>query len=301
MLPSPRLQAASCAIGTLEDHSAAASDGSDCGDRHAGQGVGDWLVRRRGEEQFVGFAAVKGKMQINFTKGIPNSRERQGGPIYLGPNSTFFADVAEIGREAIAEVDHGGREPLLSQTAPQRDSRDRKEMFGKLVRIQFVPGVPEFLQSGGGRAKRAADIEAISRSCPATEKRFASRDGAQHHDVGENAAGRFCGVPSRKGHAEVICEVQESTHKPVHPGLGQFAGKGQREEGGNRFASHGGDVAKPARQAAMADRLGRMPVAAEVDSLEGEIGGDQGLMAARDAENGGIVADAGDNVAARSG
>ena len=42
----------------------------------------------------------------------------------------------------------------------------------------------------------------------------------------------------------------------------------------------------------MADRIGRMPFAAEVDSFEGEVGGDEGLRAAGKIEYGAVVSDA---------
>ena len=59
------------------------------------------------------------------------------------------------------------------------------------------------------------------------------------------------------------------------PGLRQIARQGQRKERRDRLAAHGGDVAQPASQAAVADRFRRVPVAPEVNAFQREVGRDQ--------------------------
>src|SRR6185312_1973337 len=65
-----------------------------------------------------------------------------------------------------------------------------------------------------------------------------------------------------------------------------------REEGGERGCAHGGEVAEASGEAAVADGLGRMEVAAEVADFEAEVGGDEDFCVGRRAEDGAVVADA---------
>ena len=58
------------------------------------------------------------------------------------------------------------------------------------------------------------------------------------------------------------------------------------------YASHGSDVAQSSSQAAVPDRVGRMPLAAEVHPFQAEVGGDQRFLPARERQDGAVVADA---------
>ena len=96
-------------------------------------------------------------------------------------------------------------------------------------------------------------------------------------------------IAASQRYAGPFCGIQQTVQELVSPALRQFRGHGQREEGRNRFAAHGSNVGESAGEAAMADRIGRMPLTAEVHPFEAEIGGDQRLCASHGVEHGAIV------------
>ncbi len=76
-------------------------------------------------------------------------------------------------------------------------------------------------------------------------------------------------------------QLQQAADELVHPLLRQLWRKRQRKECGPRCPAHGGNVAESAGQAAVPDRVRRMPLAAEVNVLQAEVGGDQYFVPAR--------------------
>jgi len=88
-------------------------------------------------------------------------------------------------------------------------------------------------------------------------------------------------------------KLQQAFQKTVHPNLRQISGQGERQESGDRLASHGRDIAESSREAAMADDFRRMPLPAEVNTFQAEVGRDQGFVTGRDSEDGTVVADSG--------
>ena len=104
--------------------------------------------------------------------------------------------------------------------------------------------------------------------------------------------------PPASGTCASIGEGEQSVEEAVDPAWlaaatdGQFAGHGEGEKCSDRARSHGGQVAQSASQAAVADRLGGMPVAAKVHIFEGKVGSDGDFFAPGRAKEGAVVADA---------
>ena len=117
-------------------------------------------------------------------------------------------------------------------------------------------------------------------------------NGANHDDVGEYSSGRLRGVAAGEGDGISPRQLQKSGQEFIDPALRQLGGKRERKKRGARNASHGSDVAQSAGEAAVADGVGGMPLAAKVNVLEREVGGDQHFVSARDVEDGAVVANA---------
>ena len=82
-------------------------DVANLGDGDACDSGRDALATGRREKQFVVIAAVQGELQIDFVGWFADAGAGDGRGLDLRANSTLFADVREIGGEAVAEIDHG--------------------------------------------------------------------------------------------------------------------------------------------------------------------------------------------------
>src|SRR5271155_3304837 len=80
----------------------------------------------------------------------------------------------------------------------------------------------------------------------------------------------------------------------------QFARDGQRQEGSQWACPHCCQVAESTGQAAMTDRLGRMPVASKVHVLKRKVSGDGDLFSPRGTQQGAVIAYAKDQFFARA-
>ncbi len=72
---------------------------------------------------------------------------------------------------------------------------------------------------------------------------------------------------------------------------GQLPRQGQRQKCRHRLSAHGRDIAQAARQAAVPNRLCRMPIPSKMNSLQREVSRDQRLVSGRQAQDCGIVPD----------
>jgi hypothetical protein len=99
-------------------------------------------------------------------------------------------------------------------------------------------------------------------------------------------------IATCEGHVESVSQPEQAFDEPVDPGLAQVLGQGERQECGDGCASHGSDIAKAAGQAAMPDDFGGMPLAAEVNPFQAEIGSNQRLVTGRDLQDGTVIPDA---------
>ena len=286
VLPALGSEGVGGAVGCSEFYGAGFGDGADAGDGDADDLAGDVVPGRRSEEQFVIFSAVKG-----VAEAVAAGGDWEEGLIDEGADFAFVADVAEVGGEAVAGVDHGGGEFLLAQILADGDARVGVEVARMFRRLQLLAAT-EFCECGDGEAEGSGHVEDVAGAGSGAEDGFAFGDAAEDDDVGEDTVGRLGGIAAGKGDGVLLRQLQEAGDEAVNPALGKVGGNGKREESCVGRASHGGDVAESAGEAAVADGIGRMPFAAEVDSFEGEVGGDEGLRAAGKIEYGAVVSDA---------
>lgn len=108
------------------------------------------------------------------------------GLVDYGADAGFFAEMGEVGGEAVADVDHGVNEG--AETAADGDTRLRVEMgmfvasLGELAKGPWAARKGEEL--GGGSAKRAGDVEEIAGAGCGAEARGVGRELADGNDVG---------------------------------------------------------------------------------------------------------------------
>jgi hypothetical protein len=149
-----------------------------------------------------------------------------------------------------------------------------------------------------GSSERAGNEDGIAGLCSGAAKGVPGGCRADEDDVGEDeVGGRLGGVAACERSFVLLGKGAETVKEAFDPSLASggaenFGGECEGEEGGNRCGSHGGEVAQAAGEAAMADGGGGVKVATEVSVLEGEVGGDEDLVATGRMKDGAVVADA---------
>ena len=100
-------------------------DAADSCDRDAGDGARQAGGEGRGEEQFVVFAAMK-------SLGERCCRvDGQQGRIDLGSDAGLLAEMSEVGREAVAQVEGGGGHAVALEPEALDDTGLRIEVQGE--------------------------------------------------------------------------------------------------------------------------------------------------------------------------
>src|SRR5215469_2023262 len=123
MLPAGGGERLEFAVGELQFDLSAARHGADAGDEDASDFGGNQFVSRRGEKQFVVFAAVEGELTC-----VVGASGGESGSVHHRADAAFIADVAKIGGESVAGVDHRGSKLVLAQISTQSDTRIRIEV-----------------------------------------------------------------------------------------------------------------------------------------------------------------------------
>jgi hypothetical protein len=289
---------------------AARDQAADAGEANSGEGARDGCAGPGGEEKFVVFAAMKRGVEAGWAVGKQRAGavvDGDGGGVELGGDAGSGAEVGEVGGETIAEVDGGGGEPVAQELPTEAKPGLREEvrgprgLDGRGVVAQGWLGFglqgscEELAELGGGSAEGVGDVEEIAGMRAVAAKGAAGGDGAEENDVGQDEVrGGFAGIAAGEGDFAEPGEGEEAVEEGVEPALvaGYGLWQGEREERGEGTGTHGGEVGEPAGEGAMADASGGVEVAAEVAAFEGEVGGDDDFMAAGDAEDGAVVADA---------
>src|ERR1700690_111633 len=284
-------QAFSGAAFINEHHLTAANHAADLTDAHSRDLRRDLL--RRGEQQFVVLTAVEGHIQSNRAGRLSHQRTRDECGLNFGAHAAFFTEVAEVGGEAVAKVDHGG-----GQTAPAQELTDSYpglgvEVAGIVCGLDFPSGAKR-LQRRRRFAQSAGYVYTVSGAGAGAKNGFALGDRPHDHDVGEGSIWRLRGIAAGERNVELGCEVQKPVEKAVHPALRNLSRMREREENRDGDSAHGGKVTQATGQAAVANAFSGVPIAAEVHAFQAEIGGDQHLVAGGDPEGGAVIADAGD-------
>jgi hypothetical protein len=91
---------------------------------------------------------------------------------------------------------------------------------------------------------------------------------------------------------ECVRQFEQALYELVHPGLGYFRREGERKECSDRIAAHSGDVAEAAGKAAVANGIGGMPLASEMNPFQTEIGSNQHLVTIGDIQDRAIIPNA---------
>src|SRR5208283_1894909 len=101
-----------------------AEDLADARDGNSGDLLRNAAVGRCGEEQLVLVPAMQRQCQRILATG---SGDRFG--VHHGTGATLLADMAEVGRESVADVDHRRGQLLLAQELSDRNAWLRIEML----------------------------------------------------------------------------------------------------------------------------------------------------------------------------
>lgn len=213
-------------------------------------------------------------------------------------NAGLFAQVRQVSRETIAEVDCG-RGPA------QQGSTCRKPRLRVQVRMSCA-GADQGCESPGRllkqrelscrAAKRTGYVDGVADACARAKQRLLSPDRADDNDVcckdrSRCVDGSLRGVSTRKHYPMLAGEGQQASHKAACPGACELRWQRKGQKSRNRPGPHGCDIAQTARQAPVAGGFRGVPVAAEVYLLEEQVGGDDELVTAPRAQDGAIIAD----------
>ena len=160
----------------------ASSDLTNLSDVNACNSGRDALGFGSGEEQLVVIAAVQCGLKIDFAGGFVDLRKRNGIRRNLGANSALVTDVPEVGRDAIAEIDHGCGETPFTQELTNFNPRDRIEVAGEVGGPKFSAREKQFQRSGGS-SQSAGDVDAVSGTGGRAEDCFPFRHGTNDNNV----------------------------------------------------------------------------------------------------------------------
>jgi len=117
-----------------------ARDVANLGDVDTRDSGGDLLATRPREKQFVVVPAMQGKLQIDLVSWLPDAGARYSRGLDLRANTALFADMPEVGGEAVAEIDHGRGKTFFEQKLANLDSGDGIEVTGEISLPKFLAG-----------------------------------------------------------------------------------------------------------------------------------------------------------------
>jgi len=168
-VPTLRLEFVRCAGTVYQEYPSAAGDLADLRNWNAANTRWDPLVAGSGEQEFVVFSAMQGKLQIDFPRRLAHAGSRDGFGLQFGADATFLADVGKVGGKAIAGVYHRRGQVFLAQNSAQLDSWLGEKMPRVVPWIELAPGILLHLPEGCRRAAEfSAHIDAIPWPCPET-------------------------------------------------------------------------------------------------------------------------------------
>lgn len=212
----------------------------------------------------------------------------------FGTHRALFANMTEIGREAVAQIDHGMSNALLAQELTYNEARSwqtpatRASIFPVASRIKSS-------QLSSCSPQLPSYIDAISNPRTGAQNSSTPWNGSNHDNVGKDFFRRFGCIAPRQRDSESRCEPHQTREKSINPRLGQIPGHPQREKRSQGNAAHRSNVTQAAKQRPMSNRGRRRPVSAKVNVLQTEIGSDQNFVASRNSQHGRIIADSMDH------
>jgi hypothetical protein len=132
VFPALRMEFRSHALVIHEDDVPLARNVANLGDVDTRDSGRDLLATRPREKQFVVVTAMQGKLQIDFVNWLPDAGAGDARSLDLRANTTLFADMPEVGGEAVAEIDHGRGKTFFQQKLANLDSRHGMEVPGEI-------------------------------------------------------------------------------------------------------------------------------------------------------------------------
>ncbi len=309
MLPSSRDDGNPSAVGCIEQDqrlfAGALAQDADAMDRHAEERAPDFCAWRGCEEKLVVLASVESESERLFARGGTKRKRVDGQRGFLKScgEAGFFAEVGEVGGEAVADVDHGVGERAQAAALGEARLGVEMRMARRSLRepAEFFWMARECEQFGRGSAEAAGDIEEIAGARGGSQARMTARKLPDSDDVGADEAGGFGGVSPGEGNTMTRGEREKSVEEAVEPGGGQTRGQRKREKHCERLRAHGGQIAESAGEAAVTGGFGRMEIAVEVAAFEREVGRDADFVAGFGTDDGAVIADAGNQGGSPSG
>jgi hypothetical protein len=148
---------------------------------------------------------------------------RNSGGVNDGSDVAFVADVAEVGGEAVAGVDHCRSKVVLAEVSTEGDAGTGIVVLEMCSWPEFLSGA-KLLQRCNRGAERSAYINDVAGAGAGAKYGFALRDIADDEDVGENALGRLRRVSAGQSHRISARELEESAHEFIDPALREIGG-----------------------------------------------------------------------------
>ncbi len=243
-----------------------------------------------GEQQLVVLPAV----ECEFYP-VGDLRRGEPTPAQAGSHAARFAKVMEVGREAVTDVDHRRRQPLVRQEAPQRALRHRVEVGANGSSAEATEAIParlEKLQAESGQPQPSADKDLVAGTRPGAFHSPSRRGLARDDHIHERFLRHHGRVPAYELRAEAARQSEQASIKPFDPTPARPARDGQRDQSEARRASHGCDVTEGTRQRPMPDRARWVKVRTKVDALDRKVGGQHQQSPTRQLDHRRIVANA---------
>src|SRR5262249_37785145 len=150
-----------------EQDSLAAGNASDLSDRNPCNLAGNPLAAGRGEKQFIVVTAMKGGSQVNLARRSANDRPWNGCRLHFGADAAFFANVGEIGGEAIAHIDHCRGQPTFHEEATNLNARAGGEMSLEVMRPDSSPREQQ-VQCRRRTSKHTSYVDQVPRAAAGT-------------------------------------------------------------------------------------------------------------------------------------
>lgn len=200
--------------------------------------------------------------------------------IQFRPQPRLLANVREVRRKPIADINRGPNHSRPSQLRRHRQSRLREKMRMFLRRfLHSRKSSRRPLQSQQLRrstAQRARHINQISHMSTRTQPRPPPLHRTQHHNIEASRPQRTRRIPPGQRDPISIRRRQQPIQKPLHPGppaprLNQLPRQRHGQKRRHRLRAHRRNVAQPARQTLVPHRFRRVPLPAEMHAFQGEI------------------------------
>ncbi len=287
------------------------SPGADLTDRvKRNAAMPSWDLRRllswNGEEEFVIFPAVEGKIQgVGGAQIIAGRGTRDSLRPDACAHPAGLTEARKIFRKAIAQIDKRGGQLLLHQKPAEGAAGLWKEvdLDGIDIILYWLGSQPANLAEvrGSGSRPQASETQR-GNAQPATHKELIACPGSgpadclppldfsHQEDIDGGVSGNYGGVPAHYGDPVALGKRKDACVKLLQPGVLCSLGNGQRNQRVARRSAHRCDVTERAGERAMAHSAGRMEVAQEMHSLDGEVGGQYELVPAANLHQRGIVA-----------